>query len=103
MSLKNAMVNTILKYVRRGNVRSVQSISDGQMEVLELTVESNSRASGKRVQDLSLPKDSLIVSISRGSETIIPDGKNMIVENDHIIVLTQKAKAEKIEALFTAS
>ncbi|MFP4331054.1 MAG: Trk system potassium transporter TrkA [Spirochaetaceae bacterium] len=103
VSLKNAMVNTILKYVRRGNVRSVHSISDGQMEVLELTVESNSRAVGKRVEDLNLPKDSLIVSISRESETLIPDGKNMIYDDDHIILLTEKSKAEKVESLFTAA
>ena len=101
VSLKNAMVNTILKYIRRGNVRSVHSISDGQMEVLELTVESKSRAVGKRVSDLALPKDSLIVSISRESETIIPDGRNVVMENDHIIVILKKSKAEKIEELFT--
>lgn len=103
VSLKNAMVNTILKYIRRGNVRSVHSISDGQMEVLELNVEQKSRVVGKRISDLPLPKDSLIVSISRGADTIIPDGRNSVMADDHIIIIAQKAKAEKIEALFTAS
>ena len=103
VSLKNAMVNTILKYIRRGNVRSVHSISDGQMEVLELNVEAKSRAVGKRVSAIPLPKDCLIVSISRESETIIPDGSNLVMENDHIIVIAQKSAAEKVEALFTTS
>lgn len=101
VSLKNAMVNTILKYIRRGNVKSIHSISDGQMEVLELNVEAKSPAVGKRVSDIPLPKDCLIVSISRESETIIPDGSNLVLENDHIIVIAKKSAAEKVEELFT--
>ena len=103
VSLKNSMVNTILKYIRRGNVRSVHSISDGQMEVLELNVETKSPSAGKRISDLPLPKDCLIVSISRGSETIIPEGRNICMEGDHIIVIAKKSKTDKIEAMFTAA
>jgi trk system potassium uptake protein TrkA len=38
VSLKNTMVNAILKYIRKGRITRVQSIADGQAEIIELGI-----------------------------------------------------------------
>lgn len=42
----------------------------------------------KAIKEIKIPKDTIIAMILRDGETIIPDGKTLIVEND-IVVLYQ--------------
>ena len=42
----------------------------------------------KQVQDIELPPDSVLVSIVRGEEVIVPKGKTVLKPGDDIIALT---------------
>lgn len=101
VSQKNAIVTTILRYIRAGAVRSVHTISDGRIEAIELTVRAESRATGKAIQDLPLPRDSLIVALERGGQSLVPGGSNVIRGNDHLVVVAKKEHAEKVQEIFT--
>jgi len=103
VSLKNAVVNTILKLIRKGNVRSVHSISEGSLEVMEISVELASAAAGKRISEIRLPQGALVVSVLRDDQTIIPDGECVINGGDHIIVIAGIEFIERIQSLFTAT
>ena len=102
VSLKNSVANTILKLVRKGNVRSIHSISEGSLEVMEILVDSHSVAAGKRISEVRLPEAALIVSVLREDETIIPDGDYVLQEGDHIIIIARIEFIERIQALFAA-
>jgi trk system potassium uptake protein len=102
VSQKNAMVTTILRFIRSGVVRSVHTISDGQIEAIELTVQQNSRAVGVAIKDLALPRDSLIVSVERGGTGIVPGGNNVIRGNDNLILVAKKEHAQRVQEIFTA-
>ena len=102
VSLKNSVVNTILKLVRKGSVRSVHSISEGSLEVMEISVDNHSVAAGKRISDVRLPEGALVVSVLREDETIIPDGEYVLQGGDHIIVIARTEFIERIQALFTS-
>ncbi|MBA7700130.1 Trk system potassium uptake protein TrkA [subsurface metagenome] len=95
------MVNTILKFIRKGNIRSVHSISDGKVEVIELTTKESSRVVGKKINEIKFPHHSLIIYATRGKQNIIPDGKFVIQKGDHIILISRKEAIEKIEEMFT--
>ena len=101
VSIKNSMVNTILKFIRKGNIRSVHSISDGKVEVIELTTKESSRVVGKKINEIKFPHHSLIIYATRGKQNIIPDGKFVIQKGDHIILISRKEAIEKIEEMFT--
>lgn len=102
VSQKNSVVNTILKLIRKGSVRSVHSISDGTLEVMEISVDAESIAAGKRIEDVRLPEDSLVVSVLRGETTVIPDGASVLKGGDHIIVIARTEYIERIQSTFAA-
>lgn len=101
VSQKNSLVTSILKYIRSGNIKSVHAISDGHIEAIELTVSPESRAVGKMIQDLSLPKDTLIVSLQREGMNLVPQGSQIIRSDDHLVVVAAKKDADRIQGIFT--
>jgi trk system potassium uptake protein TrkA len=101
VSQNNAIVTTILRYIRRGAIRSLHTISDGRIEAIELTVLTESKAVGKAIKDLHLPKDSLIVALGRNGESLVPGGNNVIRGNDHLVVMVKKEYAERVQEIFT--
>jgi len=100
VSQKNSMVNSILKLIRKGNIRNVYNFADGMVEVIELLVE-NAPISDSRICDLKLPPQTLVVSITRGNKNILPNGNSTIQNGDHIIVIARKESILKIESIFT--
>jgi trk system potassium uptake protein TrkA len=102
VSIKNAVVNSILKIIRRGKVRSLHSISDGRVEILEITVDEGSLGDGNRIEDIKLPQASLIVSVARGDEHVIPHGGYVLQSGDNIIIITKKEFVDRVQGLFSA-
>jgi len=100
ISQNASMVNTILKLIRRGNIRNIYSFADGKVEVIELLVE-NSEISGKKIKEFRLPPQTLIVSLTRDHENILPDGERVINNGDYIVVIAQKESIPRLEKIFT--
>ncbi|TVR70119.1 MAG: Trk system potassium transport protein TrkA [Spirochaetaceae bacterium] len=100
VSKKNAMVTTILRFIRSGVVQSVHTISDGQIEATELTVPETGRAVNLAVKDLGLPRDSLIVSMEREGTSIVPGGSTLVCAGDHLILISKKEYAGRIQEIF---
>lgn len=75
--------------------------SDGlKSELLELTVPENARIAGKRVVDIGLPEASLLVLLGRGTDYLIPTGSTTLLAGDTVLVLADKAAAERLHAIF---
>jgi trk system potassium uptake protein TrkA len=99
VSQKNSMVNSILKLIRKGNIKNIYSFLDGMLEVIELSVE-NPEISGSKIKEINLPPQSLIVSLTRGDQSILPDGDSTIQNGDYIIVIARKESISQIENIF---
>lgn len=59
-------------------------------ELVEIEISTGSQAAGKRIVDLGLPKDVLIVLMGRGDEMIVPSGSTVILPGDTLLVLGEK-------------
>ena len=85
--------NTIVRYVRAmqnqsGAAVSVHSIADGQAEAVEFLVDDTTRNCGKALKELKLKQNVLIVSITRGAKTEIPNGDSAFQPGDTVVVVT---------------
>jgi len=100
VSPKISTVDAILKFIRRGNIKSVHSIFDGKAEVIEFSVEEKSSLSSKKIMDIELPPNSLLLSVIRGEETFIPDGQFIIEPDDTIIAIATKNSITQLEDMF---
>lgn len=100
ISQNESMVNKILKLIRKGYIRNIYNFADGKVEVVELLVE-NSEISGKKIKDIKLPSQTLIVSLTRDHGNILPYGDRVIHNGDYIVVIAQKETIPRIEKIFT--
>jgi trk system potassium uptake protein TrkA len=101
ISPKISSVDAILKFIRRGNIKTVHSIFDGQAEVIEYTVDASSPMQDKALKDIPMPENSLIVAVNRDNKDIIPDGRFVVKNKDNIIAFTKKESVEKLEETFS--
>lgn len=90
---KELCSNTIVRYVRAmqnqtGAAVSVHSIADGQAEAMEFLLDENARNCGKPLKQLKLKPNVLIVSITRGTTTEIPNGDSAFCAGDTVVVVT---------------
>ena len=67
-------------------------------EFVELTLEDNSRAIGKKVKEIAknLPNDCILISIRRSGQVLIPHGQIIFETGDQITAFTQSKDVEKI-------
>ena len=97
VSPKELCCNTIMRYVRAmenqtGAALTVHSIADGQMEAMEFRVDENTLHCGEALKTLKLKKGVLIVGISKGARTEIPNGDSSFARGDIIVVVTNRDK-----------
>jgi trk system potassium uptake protein TrkA len=64
------------------------SFKRGKLALVRVDLPDESPIINKKVQDLHLPPSSVLVSIVRGGEVIIPKGDTLLLSRDDIIALT---------------
>ena len=93
ISPRELCCNTIVSYVRAmanqtGAAISVHAIADGQVEALEFTVEESARNCDIPLKQIKLKPNVLIVSITHGAQTQIPNGDSRFMPGDTVVVVT---------------
>lgn len=100
VSLKETLARTILSIIRRGVIRLLHSISDSELEILEMTIEEKTGLVGKMVREAGLPRDTLILFLVRDGQTVLPEGDTVLQAKDQIGIITRKSSIEKLENRF---
>lgn len=96
-------VSKILQHVRRGRIRGVHSVRDGQAEILEAEALDTSPLVGHPLRDLDLPNGIRIGAIYREGEVIIPRGTTQIEAHDRIVIFALSHRVRQVEQMFRVS
>ncbi|MCB2081200.1 MAG: NAD-binding protein, partial [Rickettsiales bacterium] len=99
---RETTVSSILRHIRRGNVRAAHSVCGGQAEIIETQVGKLSALIGRSIHDLDLPKGIRIAAIFRQGRTIIPDHTMAIAEQDRLVILSRTEDVRKVDRIFSA-
>jgi len=102
ISPKNSTVDAIMKFIRRGKIRSLHSIFDGKAEVIEFLADEKSGLVGKLLKNLEFPQNSLILSVVRNEKNILPHGNLSIEPGDMVITIAEKSSIAEIERFIQA-
>ena len=98
--------NQIVRYVRAmqnqsGAAVSIHFIADGQVEAIEFAVDSDTKNCGIPLKDLKLQPNVLLVSITHGAATSIPNGDSVFQQGDSIVVVTSgRGQLRRINDIF---
>ena len=94
---RELVCNNIVRYVRAmenqtGAARSVHTIANGQVEALEFLVDEHTHNCGKPLKELKLKPNILVVSISHGASTEIPNGDSVFRQGDIVVVVDSNSR-----------
>lgn len=67
------------------DVMSLLSIKKGRLSIVRVDIPQGSPVAKKALKDITLPQNSVLVSIIRGPDIIIPYGSTVILPGDEII------------------
>ena len=84
------------RHQSRAERQQLGKIIDSQF--LELELSSSSPVIGKRISEINLPQDCLIVSIQRGRKLFIAHGSSQLESGDQLTVITREDLVEQVRS-----
>ncbi len=76
--------------IETNSIRQVLSLSGGTASLNEITLPDPFVHEGACIMDLHIAKDAILVSLTRGSDFIIPHGKTTLHAGDRVLCLTHE-------------
>ena len=70
-------------------IRQLLSLGGGTASLNEILLPESFIYAGKAIMDIPIPGDTILVSITRDTEFIIPHGSTVLLPWDHILCLTR--------------
>ena len=107
ISPSQATIGELLRHVRRGDIVVAHQLRRGAAEAIEAIAHGDRKSSkvvGRRIEEISLPKGSIIGARVRGEDVLMAHHDTVIEAEDHVIVfVTNSRLISKVEQLFQVS
>ncbi len=101
ISARLLSASEVLAFVRRGGVTRVSILEGAKAEAVEVIVQKGTRAEGKKLMDVKLPKSCLVCAYVRKNKAAIPNGHTILLEGDKIILFCLRGAAPEVVPWFT--
>lgn len=96
-------ISTILQHVRRGRIISVQTIEDGEAEVIEAVALAASGLVGRPLRDVDIGDGIRVAAVQRDNQLLFPDGDFVIKAGDHVVLFAEREAVPNVEKMFRVS
>jgi len=97
------LARLIIEEMSLGDMMTLLKLRKGEYSVVEEKVHPESIALGKRVKELAIPTDCVIMAIIRSGTLLIPHGDTILEKMDEIIALVHSRQAKEFENLLSAA
>jgi trk system potassium uptake protein len=75
-------------------------LPEQRLEIIEMLLQDDSRATGQRVGDLELPEGSLLISVLREGSGFVPNADTVLQSGDEILAVLDPTVEEDLTAYF---
>ncbi|NNU17711.1 Trk system potassium transporter TrkA [Parvularcula sp. ZS-1/3] len=93
-------ISTILQHVRRGRIKSVYSILDGQAELVDAIALETSSLVGTPLGRADIPGGIIVGAIVRGPDVILPTAETVVQAGDRVVLLAMRDAVRDVEKMF---
>ena len=103
-SPRRALANSILHFVRRGEISTAHMLGDHEGEILELAIPEapkNKKLINCPLKEMDLPKGMLFGGVIRGKEVFIPHGDSRFQGGDVLLVVALLSTIPEVEKLIS--
>ncbi|GBR72868.1 potassium transport systems NAD-binding protein [Candidatus Termititenax aidoneus] len=88
------ITSLITQEVSSVEMSTLFTLKRGKMAIVQVTVSPYSPVIAKKIMELTLPKDTVLISILRGEEVIVPRGGTVLQRGDDVIALTSDSSRQ---------
>ncbi len=100
LSPRLAAADAILDLARKGTLRAITSLEEGEAEVLRFQVAEGMRILHHDLARLDLPRGALLLAILRGDDARVPHGGDRVEAGDEVLVLATRSARRSVERFF---
>lgn len=94
-------ISRLLKEIRKTKMTEAFSLSRGCGEIWEIKVTENNFCEGRKIGELSLPKQSRIFAVKKGEETVSPLPSTILDSGDVVLLYVDSAVIKQAEKIFS--
>lgn len=96
------ITSLITQEVSSVEMSTLFTLKRGKMAIVQVAVSPYSPVVSKKIMELSLPQDTVLISILRGEEVIVPRGSTVLQRGDDVIALTSDSSRQAMLDLLGA-
>ncbi len=96
-------VSTILQHVRRGRIKGVYTLLDGQAELIDAIALETSPLVGEPLSKTELPAGVMVGAILRNDEVLLPSADMIIEAGDRVVLMSLRQHVKDVEQMFRVS
>lgn len=100
VSSTEIITRLIEQEIESDGLQLLVTINQGRAAICEIKIPKHAVINGSYVRDIGMPESSLIVSIVRNEEVIIPKGDTVIEGEDRIVAVCESGKQRELVKLF---
>lgn len=82
------IANMIEQQTSLDQITSLIPLSGGKVNITDVRLESDSPVVGMTLQEIELPRESLVAVLIRDDSTIVPSGATRLTAGDHVVLVT---------------
>ena len=80
-------------------MRIFSLFQQGDVEMVEVELASDSPVAGHQVSDLRLPEDCVLIAVIRGGAISFPRGRTVLREGDRVFALARRRQVDQLNAV----
>lgn len=96
------MAHMVVEEMDMKNISTLMKLNKGTRTISKVTVDAQSPAATKKIKELNIPVDSILIAIYRKDEVIIPHGDTVINPDDQILFFADIEAEKSINTIFSA-
>lgn len=85
----DAITRLMEREVDMSAIKQLVSLNQGEASICEIQLPDDFRYSGKKLMDIKFPEESVVVSVERSGQMLIPRGNTLIFSGDKLLILAQ--------------
>ncbi len=95
------LAKLIAEEMSLGDMMTLVRLRRGELAIVTEKLEPGAKAEGRRIADLPLPSDCLVMAVVRGDEILVPRGETMLQPGDEVLALVRGEAGRALHALLT--
>ena len=100
---RETTVSSVLRHVRRGRIKAVHSLRDGEAEVLEAEALETSALVGRELRSIGQIGGMIVGALVRDNQVLTPRSDTVVKAHDRVVLVAQNRVLKKVEQLFSVS